>query len=230
MSTLGKILVVVTSHNTLGTTGKPTGYYLSEVSHPFVALVEAGYTVDIASTAGGRAPLDPGSLDLKDADNKLVWETPAHRAKLDQTIKLSDVKASDYRAILYAGGHGTMWDFPKDPGVLRVTGEIYDQGGIVSAVCHGPAALIDVKLKNGQYLVAGKKIAAFSNAEETAAGVDKIVPFALESELRKRGGIYSSAPLWQTHVVVDDRLITGQNPASARAVGQAIVAKLKPKA
>jgi putative intracellular protease/amidase len=221
MSAVGiKVLIVVTSHATLGTTGNPTGYYLPEVTHPYAALVEQGIMVDIASPQGGKAPLDAKSLDLKDPVNRYFWETPATRAKLENTIPLAEIKAESYQAILFAGGHGTMWDFVQDQQIQKLTKEIYENGGFVAAVCHGPAALVDVKLSNGKYLVDGKNVAAFSNAEEEAAGLTKVMPFLLETELVKRGALYTKADLWAKHVVTDGRLVTGQNPASASAVGQ----------
>ena len=221
MSAVGiKVLIVVTSHATLGTTGKPTGYYLPEVSHPYAALVEQGITVDIASPQGGKAPLDPKSLDLKDPVNKYFWETTETRAKLENTIPLAKINAESYQAILFAGGHGTMWDFAQDKEIQRLTKEIYENGGFVAAVCHGPAALLNVKLSNGSYLLAGKNVAGFYDAEEKAAGLTDIMPFLLETELVKRGGLYSKADLWGQHVVTDGRLVTGQNPASASGVGQ----------
>jgi putative intracellular protease/amidase len=229
MSAVGiKVLIIVTSHATLGTTGKPTGYYLPEVAHPYAALTERGITVDIASPQGGKAPLDPKSLDLRDKVTKDFWETTANRAKLENTIPLSVVKANDYQAILFAGGHGTMWDFAQDRQIQELTKNIYENGGFVAAVCHGPAALVEVKLSNGAYLVNGKKVAAFSNAEEDAAGLTEIMPFLLETELVKRGAVYSKANLWAKHVVIDGRLITGQNPASATEVGQELASALVP--
>lgn len=215
-----KALIVVTSHASLGNTGTPTGYYLPEVSHPYAALAEKGIQVDIASIAGGEAPLDPKSLNLDDPVNAAFWNDPATRSKLTNTLKLADVDPRAYDAIMFAGGHGTMWDFRGDAAVQSVTRSVYEQGGVVAAVCHGPAALVDVKLANGTYLVDGKRVGAFSDAEEIAAKLDGIVPFALETELRKHGAIYSKAGLWESHVVVDGRLVTGQNPASAAAVGR----------
>lgn len=231
MSAVGiKVLIVVTSHANLGTTGKPTGYYLPEVTHPYAVLVEQGITVDIASPQGGKAPLDAKSLDLQDPVNKYFWENPATRSKLENTIPLTEIKAESYKVILFAGGHGTMWDFAKNQHIQNLTKEIYENGGFVAAVCHGPAALVDVKLSNGKYLVDGKKVAAFSNAEEEAAGLTKVMPFLLETELVKRGAIYSKADLWAKHVVTDGRLVTGQNPASASEVGRELAKLLnKPK-
>lgn len=218
-----KILIVVTSHASLGTTGKPTGYYLSEVTHPHAALLSAGLTVDIASPKGGAAPLDPKSLDLNDEKNEKFWHNPDLRSKLEHTLALADINPDAYQAIIFAGGHGTMWDFPDDLHVQRLAGAIYDRGGVVAAVCHGPAALVNVKLNNGSYLVDGKNVAAFSNSEEEAAGLTKVMPFLLESKLLERGANYSKNSLWQKHVVVDQRLVTGQNPASASGVGEAVV-------
>ena len=226
MSTQKRALIVVTSHAQLGDTGKPTGYYLPEVAHPYAALVARGIEVDIASIAGGTAPLDPSSLQLTDTVNKQFWETPATRAKLEQTQPLSQIEPGRYQAVLFAGGHGTMWDFPKNPDVQRIAASIYEAGGVVAAVCHGPAALVDVKLPSGQYLVAGRQVAAFSDAEEDAAGLTQVMPFLLQSTLEKRGARYSKAALWKAHVQVDDRLVTGQNPASAAGVGAAVATLL----
>ena len=194
MTTLLKVLSVVTSHGLIGNTGKPTGYYLPEVTHPYAALAAQGIAVEIASIAGGAAPLDARSLDLTDPVNKSFWESKETRAKLDQTLALAAIDPGQYQAVIFAGGHGTMWDFPGNAEVNRVAAAIYEAGGVVAAVCHGPAALVDVKLKNGKYLVDGRKVAAFSNAEEEAAGLTQVMPFLLESALLKRGAIYSKAP------------------------------------
>lgn len=223
-----KVLIIVTSHALLGTTGKPTGYYLPEVSHPYFELMEAGIEVDIASPKGGEAPVDQDSLSMEDKYNQKMWKTPEHRNKLKNTIKLSDVDSKKYAGILFAGGHGTMWDFKDNKDVQKVIRDVYETNrGIVAAVCHGPAALVDVKLSNGKYLVDGKKVAGFSNAEEEAVKLTKVMPFLLETELKKNGGIYSKAGLWQNHVVVDQRIITGQNPASAKKVGTELSKALK---
>ncbi len=216
------VLIVVTSHTELGVTGKPTGYYLPEVTHPYTALAEHGIHLDIASLKGGLAPLDLNSLDLDDPVNKAFWGNPARRAQLESSLKLADLDPADYDGIFFAGGHGTMWDFKDDSVVKDFVREIYENGGVVGAVCHGPAALVDVKLSNGAYLVDGKRISAFSDAEEEAAGLTAVVPFLLETELVKHGARYTKAGLWQTHVVTDGRLVTGQNPASAAGVGEAM--------
>lgn len=222
-----KVLIVVTSHHQLGATGKPTGWYLPEVTHAYYPLIAAGYQVDFASPKGGAAPLDMGSRDLSDPLNRRFIEEKTIE-RLDHTLSLKEINPKDYRAIFFAGGHGTMWDFAQDENIDRVTAGIYERGGVVAAVCHGPAALVNVKLSSGKYLVDGKNVAGFSNEEEAAVELTKVVPFLLETLLIERGGRYSKAPLFQNHVVTDGRLITGQNPASAAAVGKAMIKVLQP--
>ncbi|HEU5056610.1 MAG TPA: type 1 glutamine amidotransferase domain-containing protein [Kofleriaceae bacterium] len=218
-----KALIVVTSHDRLGDTGKPTGYYLPEVTHPYYALRDTGIDVDLASPKGGAAPMDPSSNDRTDPANARFLDTPADRDKLERTARLADVDPAAYGAILFAGGHGTMWDFRQDRDVQRLAAAIHESGGVVAAVCHGPAALVDVRLSSGEYLVAGKRVTGFSNAEEEAAKLTEVVPFLLESALVERGGRYEKAgDLWQEHVVSDGRVVTGQNPASAAGVGRAV--------
>jgi putative intracellular protease/amidase len=224
-----KVLIVLTSHNQLGTTGLPTGYYLPEVSHPAVQLERNGLQFDIASPKGGLAPMDLSSRDLSDPVNKSFLERADLVAKIENTLRPEDINPKDYSAILYAGGHGTMWDFPENEGFAKIAAQIYENGGVVAAVCHGPAALINIKLSNGEYLVQGKKLTGFSNAEEEAAGLTNVMPFLLETALVARGGIYSKADLWQSHVVNNQRLVTGQNPASAVGVGEQIALLLKEK-
>ena len=214
-----KILIVVTSHNQLGNTGKITGYYLPEVAHPYVALAEKGFQIDIASPKGGKAPLDPNSINAADKVSTSFYENKKTRGQLDNTLKLSDIDPSQYSAVLYAGGHGTMFDFRNNQTIDSLNRAIYEKGGVVSAVCHGPAALLSTKLSNGKYLVAGKNVAGFSDAEEEAAGLTQVMPYLLEQELKKLGAKYSKADFWKSHVVVDGRLVTGQNPASAGEVG-----------
>ena len=223
MNAFIKVLIVVTSYNQLGDTGKPTGYYLPEVSHPYMVLEQAGFQVDIASPQGGKAPMDESSRDLSDSENKAFLSRPDLVQKIENTIPLSKVNAKDYKAIFFAGGHGTMWDFPQSADLARIAGTIYDNSGVVAAVCHGPAALVNVKLANGRYLVDGKELTSFSNAEEAAIEMTTVMPFLLETALVARGGRYTKAGLWQEKVVVSERLVTGQNPASAHAVGVEMV-------
>lgn len=216
-------LIVVTSNDKLGSTGQKTGWYLSEVSHVYYPLVQAGFTVDFASPNGRKAPLDEGSLKLDDPDNKKFVEDKCLFHRLQNTIPLGKVNPAKYQVIHFAGGHGTMWDFPNSPDVSRVAAEVYENGGIVAAVCHGPAALVNVKLSNGKYLVDGKDVNSFTDAEEKEVGLANVVPFLLESKLRERGAKFHAGKNWENKVVVSGRLITGQNPQSAAAVGKAIV-------
>ena len=222
-----KVLFVVSSHAKLGETGKSTGYYLSEVSHTWKILHDSGYIIDFVSPLGGKAPVD--GFNLTDLINKEFWENTTYREKIENTMKPKDVQSADYQAIFYAGGHGTMWDFKDNVELAKIAADIYEQEGIVSAVCHGPAALVDIKLSDGTYLVAGKKISAFTNEEEKAAQLEQVVPFMLETALINRGAQFVKADLWQAQVSSDKRVITGQNPASATGVGQAILKELELK-
>ncbi len=224
-----KVLIVVTSHSQMGTTSEKTGYWLGEVTHPYKELTEAGIEVDIASLAGGLAPVDERSLTEADATNQWFMADKLHNTKLQQTLKLADLKAADYKAVLFAGGHGTMWDFPQDKALQQFAADVYQSNGIVAAVCHGPAALLNIKLADGSYLIAGKELTGFSNSEEEQVKLTQVVPFSLQDQLIQRGARYSAAANWQSKVVVDQRLVTGQNPQSAAAVGQAVVALLKTK-
>jgi len=220
-----KILFVVTSHDKKGATGEPTGYYLGEVSHPWEVLHNGGYEIDFVSPKGGTPPVD--GFDLTDAVNKKFWEDEEYKNKIDHSLKPEQVNADDYSAIFYAGGHGAMWDFSDNEKLAQLASNIYEHGGVVAAVCHGPAGLVNVKLSNGKYLVDGKKINAFTNEEETEVKLEKIVPFMLENKLKERGAIFEKSGKWQTHVTVDKRIVTGQNPQSAKAVGEAILVELQ---
>lgn len=218
-----RVLIVLTSHGELGNTGKQTGYYLPELSHPLFELIDAKVKFDIASPKGGKAPMDPKSRDLTDEANKKFVEDKKLSGMVDKTIPLKNVKAKGYSAIFFPGGHGPMWDLVSDKDVDRLTREIYEAGGAVAAVCHGPAALANVKLSDGSYLIKGKKLAAFTNEEEKAVKLDTVVPFLLESKLEERGATIEKSPLWEPKVVVDGRLVTGQNPKSAAGVGKSLV-------
>lgn len=218
-----KILCVVTSNNVKGATGIPTGFWLSELTHPLAKFAAAGIAYDLASIKGGKPPIDGDSLDFNDAINKKFWDDADFQAKLAATIKLDDANAADYDAIFFAGGHGVMWDFADSKAIDKVTREIYEHGGIVSAVCHGPAALVNVKLSDGKFLVDGKKLTSFTNGEEKAVQATDIVPFLLETELKNHGANHIAAANWSNHVEIDGRLVTGQNPASAANVGAEIV-------
>lgn len=222
-----KILFVVTSHDKKGSTGEDTGYYLGEVSHPWEVLHNAGYEIDFVSPKGGTPPVD--GFDLKDPVNKEFWENKEYKNKIDHSLTPSQVNPKEYSTIFYAGGHGAMWDLADNTDLASIASVIYENGGIVAGVCHGPAGLVNIKLNNGKYLVDGKKINAFTNEEESAVKLTDVVPFLLENKLKERGANFEKSGLWQNHVVTDQRVITGQNPQSAKSVGEAILKELNKK-
>lgn len=219
-----KVLFVVTSHDRIGQTGKPTGFYLSEVAHPWEILINAGYEIDFVSPQGGKAPVD--GFDLKDPVNRTFWENKTYRTKIEHTKLPAEVDPAAYVAIHFAGGHGAMWDLADNVAIAEIAARIYSDGGIVTAVCHGPAGLVNIKLPNGKYLVDGKKVNAFTNEEEAEVKLENVVPFLLETKLVERGALFEKAAPFTPHVVADRRLITGQNPQSATAVGKALVEQL----
>ena len=161
--------------------------------------------------------------------NNKYWNDATFQNKLQNTLKVSKVKAKDYDAIYYAGGHGTMWDFPNNKKLAKIAAKIYENDGIVAAVCHGPSALVNIKLSNGNYLVDGKTVSVFTNEEETNVELENVVPFLLEDKLIERGATVDKAAMWQEKVSVDERLVTGQNPASAKLAAEKIVELLKAK-
>jgi putative intracellular protease/amidase len=214
-----RILLATTSHTTKGSTGQPTGAYLPEIAHPYEVFRRAGFSVELASVAGGVIPLD----GVDDADATSRNYLAEHRTALSESLAAQAVDPSRYDAIFFAGGHGAMWDLPENAAFQRVAAAIYERGGVVAAVCHGPAALVNLKLSNGRYLVDGKQISAFTNEEERAVELDTVVPFLLADALEQRGAQHQPAPLWQAQVVVSERLVTGQNPASAAGVAKSVV-------
>jgi putative intracellular protease/amidase len=214
------VLIVLTSHGVKGSTGEPTGFYLGEVTHPMAVLEAAGIPVELASIQGGEPPVD--GLDLKDETNARYWNDAKFREAIRTTPTLASVDPARYSAILFAGGHGAAWDFPDSPAVQQQARAVWEQGGVVAAVCHGPTALVNVTLSNGRHLVDGKHVAAFTDDEERAVKLDTVVPFLLATTLTQRGAIHHPAPNWTDKVVVDGRLVTGQNPQSAHGVGEAV--------
>lgn len=220
MSDTQRILFVLTNHAELGDTGDPTGFFLSEAAHPYQVLRDAGFEIDFVSPEGGSVPIDPSSHDLDDEANAAFLD--AEEDALQDTFAPIGVDPNDYVAIYFAGGHGTMWDFPEHEGLTNLTSSIYNQGGVVGAVCHGPAGLVNVMLPDNTYLVDGKQMTCFSDEEERSAELDDVVPFLLESKLKERGAHVETAEPFQKKVVTDGRLVTGQNPASATGVGQAL--------
>ena len=219
-----KVLIVLTSHDDLGGTGKKTGFYVSETAHPWRVFSQAGYQVDLASPQGGEPPQD--GADRSDPIQKAFLDDAEMSSKLTHTLRPQEVNPRDYAAIFYAGGHGTMWDFPDNAKLAGIARDIYESGGVVSAVCHGPAALVNITLSDGTYLVAGKEVSAFTNEEEAAVELTGVVPFLLQSALEERGAKHVGGPNFQPQVAVADRLVTGQNPASAGPVAEQVVAVL----
>lgn len=227
-----KVLMVLTNHGTIEGTETNTGWYLPECAHPYTRFKNAGFDITMASIKGGACPVAQASLDMNDAENKAFWETPETKSLTENTKILSECNANDYDLVFYVGGFGTMWDFPFDDTVANMTKTVYEKGGFVGSVCHGPIALANVKLSNGEYLVKGKNVAGFCNEEEEVCGLLDKLPVhdgagrTCEEVLIARGGVYTKAAAWQPHVVSSERLFSGQNPASAGPVGDALVAAL----
>jgi putative intracellular protease/amidase len=221
------ILCVVTSHPIRGDSGEPTGFAMVELTHPLQVFEAAGIPVDIASIRGGHPPID--FFDLSDPVNDYYWKIKDFRDALAHSLVLGDLDPSSYSSVFFAGGHGTMWDFADSPAVQKVIREVWEAGGIVSAVCHGPAALVNATLSDGSYLVAGKKVSSFTDEEEAEVQYTEVVPYLLASTLKERGALHQPAPNWTEKIVIDGRLVTGQNPASAHGVGRAVVDLLAKK-
>ncbi|MFD5099370.1 type 1 glutamine amidotransferase domain-containing protein [Streptomyces albidochromogenes] len=224
MTRISKILIALTSHDRLGDTGRSTGFYLPEAAHPWKVFTDAGYDVDLVSVRGGKPPVD--GADTSDPIQRAFLDDAKIAAQLAATPRPQDIDAADYDAILYVGGHGTMWDFADDQVLAGLARDIYEADGVVAAVCHGPAGLVNIVLSDGTHLVDGKNVTAFTNGEEAAVGLTDVVPFLLQSVLEERGAKHIGAPNFEAHVVVDGRLVTGQNPASATGVAEAVVKTL----
>lgn len=223
-----KILVVLTSVEKYPNLNRATGLWLGEAVH-FVKKVEAaGYAVDYVSPKGGYTPIDPHSLAMAEPIDWEWYQKKEFMNRLGATLAPSEVKPDDYAAIYYAGGHGVIWDFPENEALQRISRTIYERGGIVSSVCHGAVGLLNITLSNGSLLVKGKAVTGFSNEEERLAELDRFVPFLTETELVSRGAMYTKADqAWAPFAVEDDRLITGQNPASGGAVADRLIAALR---
>ncbi|KAF8927513.1 class I glutamine amidotransferase-like protein [Dissophora ornata] len=226
-----KILFILTSHDQLGDTGKKTGWYAEEVAEPATILTNHGYEIVYASPKGGKAPLDPGSVDAA-KDNQIVVSFLNDKDitfKINHTHRVEEFigKESEFEAVLYPGGHGPMYDLEHNEAALQVTAAAYEAGKVVGAVCHGPIALTDVTLSDGTLLVKGRNVTGFSDDEEKAVGLDHAVPTLLESKFRKIGAHYHKADQqWGAKVVTDGRIVTGQNPASAPGFGEAVHAAI----
>lgn len=223
-----KILMVLTSHDQLGNTGKKTGFWLEEFAAPYYAFKDAGAQLTLASPKGGQPPLDPKSdePDAQTEATKRFRQDPAAQSALASTVVLGTVKAGDYDAIFYPGGHGPLWDLAEDRDSIALVEAFYNAGKPVAAVCHAPGVLRHAKTADGQPLVKGKRVTGFTNSEEEAVQLTKVVPFLVEDELKAKGGIFSKGPDWASYVLTDGLLLTGQNPASSQATAEALLAKL----
>lgn len=222
-----KVLFVVTSNDKLGNTGEKTGFWSEEFAAPYYELLDQGVEIAIASPLGGQPPIDPKSADPASAteDTKRFDADKVLQEKLKNTLKLSTVNQKDYDAVFYPGGHGPLWDLVEDKNSIALIESFYTHNKPVAFVCHAPAVLKNVKVK-GQYLVKGKKVTGFTNTEEEAVGLTKVVPFLLEDALTQNGAKFSKGANWQPYAVEDGLLITGQNPASSKLVAGKLLDKL----
>lgn len=222
------ILMVLTSHDKLGDTGKKTGFWLEEFAAPYYAFLDAGVNITLASPAGGQPPLDPSSdtPDAQTKDTKRFKEDSEAQERLANTKKLAEVKAEDFDSVFYPGGHGPLWDLAVDKNSIELIETFVKQDKPVAFVCHSPAALKNVKI-DGEYLVKGKKVTGFSNTEEEGVQLTDVVPFLLEDALKDHGGHYEKGTDWESYVVEDGLLITGQNPASSEEAAKRLLAKLQ---
>ncbi|MEO7987791.1 MAG: type 1 glutamine amidotransferase domain-containing protein [Gemmatimonadales bacterium] len=225
-----KILMVLTSHDRLGDTGQPTGFWLEEFAAPYYVFKDAGVDITVASPKGGAAPVDPKSDDPKAQTPamKRFRDDPEAKRVLANTVRLSTVSPDDFDAVFYPGGHGPLWDLAEDRNSIALIERMYSAGKPVAAVCHGPAVLRHAKGPDGTPLVRGKAVTGFANTEEAAAGLTNVVPFLVEDALTANGGRYSKGEDWADHAVVDGNLVTGQNPASSESTAKALLEQLKP--
>lgn len=223
-----KILMVLTSHDTLGNTGAKTGFWLEEFAAPYYAFKDAGAAITLASPLGGQPPLDPKSDDAgaqTESTTRFKADTST-QALLANTLKLRDMTAADFDAVFYPGGHGPLWDLAEDADSIKLIESMLNAGKPVAAVCHAPAVLRHPKSTNGDSIVQGKGVTGFTNTEEAAVGLTEIVPFLVEDMLKKNGGNYSKGADWAPYVVTDGLLITGQNPASSEPAARALLQQL----
>jgi putative intracellular protease/amidase len=219
-----KVLLVLTSHDKFGDTGRKTGLWLEEFSSPYYVFKDAGVDLTIASPKGGQAPIDPKSDQPENQTPSMTRfkNDLAAQKDLANTVRLADMKADDFDTVFYAGGHGPMWDLAEDPVSIKLLESFYNSGKIIALVCHGPGVLRHVKYQ-GEPLVKGKHVTGFTNSEDDDAQATKFLPFLVEDEMLKLGAIFEKVRNWQPFYVIDGRLMTGQNPASATALAQALL-------
>lgn len=218
-----RALFILTSHNQLGDTAKQTGWHLAEASHIYFPLVQAGFRVDFASPKGGKAEIDNHSFNLDDHLNKRFMSNKEIVHQIENTIPVDKVNPEDYQVLHFPGGHGTMWDLPDNKIIQKLILDIYNNKGIVSAICHGPAALVNIIEESGEYFVKGKSLCSFTDEEEKEVKKETIVPFLLESKLKEHGAHFIGGKNWADQVVVYQRLVTGQNPQSTETLARKIL-------
>ncbi len=224
-----KVLMVLSSHDELGDTGKKTGFWLEEFAAPYYYFVDSGIDVAVASPLGGQPPVDPQSEDLPshtDAKHRFKTDAAA-RAVLANTLKLADVAPTQFDAVFYPGGHGPLWDLAENTQSIALIEAMLATGKPVAAVCHGPGVLRHVKALDGGPMVSGRAVTGFTNTQEEADGLSDVVPFLVEDMLRASGALYSKGRDWQPYVISDGLLITGQNPASSERAAKCLLQKLK---
>jgi putative intracellular protease/amidase len=220
-----KILIPVTNHGTLGTTDQANGTYSPEVTHALHVFLEAGFEYDIASIKGGKAPIYGTDIE-GDAVNDNILKNQEFQNRINNTLSVSDVNIDDYDAVFYPGGFGLLSDLASNQDFAALSAKHYENGGLIAAVCHGPAALLPITLSNGESLLANKSVTGFTREEEIDYGTINDVPFLLEESLTRNAARYSKVQPWGEFVIEDNRVITGQNPTSAHAVAAAIVKQL----
>ena len=219
------VLIILTSHGKLGDTGKKTGFWLEEFAAPYYVLLDAGAEITLASPTGGQPPLDPQS-DVPDAQTEATERfknDDAAQSELANTIKLADIDEDKFDAVFFPGGHGPLWDLAEDPDSQRIIETFIAQDRPLAAVCHAPAIFKHTKGTDGISLVSGRRVTGFTNTEEEAVDLTEVVPFLVEDMLKANGGLYEKGPDWSSYVVVDGKLVTGQNPASSEAAAKELL-------
>ncbi|MCJ8296864.1 MAG: type 1 glutamine amidotransferase domain-containing protein [Colwellia sp.] len=223
-----KILMVLTSHDELGNTGKKTGFWVEEFAAPYYAFIDAGVEVTLATPKGGQAPIDPTSTleDFQTSATERYDGDDVAQAKIANTVQLSSLNEGDFDGVFYPGGHGPLWDLTDNTDSITLIESFLKAGKAVATVCHASAALLNVKQASGDFAIKGKAVTGFTNSEEEAVQLTAVVPFLLEDELIKRGGEYQKAQDWHAFVVQDGLIITGQNPASSALAAEKLLAQL----
>lgn len=223
-----KVLIVLTSHDQLGNTGKKTGFWIEEFATPYYFFLDKNVDVTIATPKGGQAPIDPKSNepDYQTESTKRYFKDAQAQKALSNTVKISAVNAKEFDAVFYPGGHGPMWDLANDKSSIALIEAFNNSNKPMAFVCHGPAALVNVKAKDGSYLIRGKEVTGFCNTEEEAVQLTQVVPFSLENKLKERGATYKKGNDWSSFTVSDGLLLTGQNPQSSKEIAEKLLAKL----